>query len=489
MSSSSSRGQRASRSRKRERDAASPRAPALLRIDGGSALPARVVKLWQQGEVCDATVVAQGREFPVHRCVLMAASEFFDGAFGSGLAESASTRVSLDSVEASALEPILEYVYTGECQVDEAALLTLLQGASFLRVGPLVAAIVARLEDRLTPDNCLDLWAFGEAHTLPALVEAARVAALRGFDAAAASAAFLHLPHARLLELLQDPRLEASREESVHEAVLAWAKAQRPAPDEEALLPLLRTVRYPLVARDFFEQTVMAEPLLHSGTLAIKLFGSAFVDVAFGPRIGRRPGFGPSRPQLTWSSTHKGDGIVLLDAGLLAIGGESEGEVVRSAEPLPATGKHLVEVVYEQGLASAATTNLGACYFTGVVSADVDTFREMDRDENLAHLAHGFWGIDDIGDGGETTGVRRGKGGEEGAPPAALVDLGTSQERGLFVRGDRLGLLVDMDERTLTFHRNGDPIPSLVLGGLPEEVYVVATPYNTGSRVRIVQSD
>lgn len=488
MSSSSSRGQRASRSRKRERDAASPRAPVLLRIDGGSALPARMVKLWQQGEVCDATVVAQGREFPVHRCVLVAASEFFDGAFGSGLAESASTRVSLDSVEASALEPILEYVYTGECQVDEAALLTLLQGASFLRVGPLIAAIVARLEDRLTPNNCLDLWAFGEAHTLLALVEAARVAALRGFDAAAASAAFLHLPHARLLELLQDPRLEASREESVHEAVLAWAKAQQPVPDEEALLPLLRTVRYPLVARDFFEQTVMAELLQLSGNVAVQLIGSAFVDVAFGPRIRRRPGFGPSRPQLTWSSTHKGGDIVLSDAETLATGGESEGQVVRSAEPLPATGKHLVEVVYEQGC-DMEDPFLGACYFTGVVSADVDTFREMDGGENLARLAQGFWGIEDSGDGCVDTGIHRGKGGEEGAPSAALVDIGTSQQRGLFVRGDRLGLLVDMDERTLTFHRNGDPIPSLVLGGLPEEVYVVATPYNTGSRVRIVQSD
>mmetsp|Transcript_36178 Transcript_36178/g.116490 ORF Transcript_36178/g.116490 Transcript_36178/m.116490 type:complete len:232 (+) Transcript_36178:218-913(+) len=231
----------------------------------------------------------------------------------------------------------------------------------------------------------------------------------------------------------------------------------------------------------------MAELPQLGGNLAIQLIGSAFVDVAFGPRIGRRPGFGPSRPQLTWSSTHKGDGIVLSDAETLATAGESEGRVVRSAEPLPATGKHFVEVIYEPGSRALPSPWLGACYFTGVVSADVDTIREMHEDENLAHLAHGFWGIEDSGDGGESCGVRRGKGGDEEAPTEAHI--GRDVTAPIFGRNDRLGLLVDMDERTLTFHRNGDPIPSLVLGGLPEEVYVVATPYNTGSRVQIVQSD
>ena len=45
---------------------------------------------------------------------------------------------------------------------------------------------------------------------------------------------------------------------------------------------------------------------------------------------------------------------------------------------------------------------------------------------------------------------------------------------------------MDMDGKVLTALRNGSPIPGLVFRGLPDEVYVAATPFNKGSSVRIV---
>ena len=57
----------------------------------------------------------------------------------------------------------------------------------------------------------------------------------------------------------------------------------------------------------------------------------------------------------------------------------------------------------------------------------------------------------------------------------------------VFRSGDRVGLLVDMGARTLAMYRDGAPIPGLTFTGLPAEVYVGATPFNTNVSVRIEQ--
>ena len=55
----------------------------------------------------------------------------------------------------------------------------------------------------------------------------------------------------------------------------------------------------------------------------------------------------------------------------------------------------------------------------------------------------------------------------------------------IWQNGDRLRLVVDMDLRTLTIHRNGKAVPGLVFEGLPDEVHIAATLKTKGSRVRI----
>ena len=362
-----------SASRKRSRTAATTPvtepAPPKIALTGGVAMPEKQVEHWRQGKLLDCTITAGGHDFEAHRLVLTSGSDFFDGAFTSGLAESGSAHVTLPEVPASAFEAVLSFLYTGEAMVAEAELLPLLQAAAYLQVSPLVDAVAARLEARLTQVKCHETRALAETHAHARLSTAAKEAALKAFNSMAESEAWLSAPHARVQELLTDERLTTAAEEAVHSAVVHWATAQRPPPTDAALLPLFRAVRYPLVAKAFFEARVLTEPLLR-GTLGFDVLGSSFASLAYGTRVAlaRRPGFRPSRPALTWSTVHKAIDIDVTGSGKVATSTASSGQAVRSAEPLPSTGRHLVELVYAR-VDREAGDALGTCYMTGVVSA------------------------------------------------------------------------------------------------------------------------
>ena len=89
----------------------------------------------------------------------------------------------------------------------------------------------------------------------------------------------------------------------------------------------------------------------------------------------------------------------------------------------------------------------------------------------------------------------RGGGSVQNAPDEAICAISGASlhnaggEPRIFLNGDTVGLLVNMDARTLTIHRNGTPIPSLVFEGLPERVRIAATLDDTDSEVRIVHAD
>ena len=156
----------------------------------------------------------------------------------------------------------------------EAELVALLEAAAYLQATDLITAASGQLIERVAPHNCLEYWALADAHSLSDLTTACKELALKKFEVVVATGeGGTSLPHARLLELLSDERLETKQEESVHQAIVSWARAQPSPPDEAALWPLFSTVRYPLVPKAFFEAQVVSEPLLQ-GAFGFKLMSA-----------------------------------------------------------------------------------------------------------------------------------------------------------------------------------------------------------------------
>ena len=188
---------------------------------------------------------------------------------------------------------------------------------------------------------------------------------------------------------------------------------------------------------------------------------------------------------MRWSRSAKGPTILLLEEDTVARSTVSWGHCVCSASPLPSTGVHYVELVFTRGADGYA---LGGSYMAGVLSAEQASGELIHGGNGLARMDKGFWGVDDSGGTApfENSGIRDGTGLKAGAPAEAKTDRPGKGGR-VFRDGTRVGLFVDMADRTLTIYRDGTPIPGLTFKGLPAEVYVGATLDDREASVRIIK--
>jgi hypothetical protein len=95
--------------------------------------------------------------------------------------------------------------------------------------------------------------------------------------------------------LLASDRLKVADEEAVYSAAVKWLHAQAPPPAEDDALALLRLVRFPLLSREFVQETVLNEPLLRTFA-GMQMLNHSFFGALRGDSARRRMGV----EKLTW---------------------------------------------------------------------------------------------------------------------------------------------------------------------------------------------
>ena len=258
---------------------------ATIKLSGGWALPPGQVSLWRSGLLTDTVVSVEGRSFATSKLVLAGGSEYFRSHFlNEQMARGAANPTLQEHVSAAAFEPLLAFLYEGECSFDETWLTQVLQAANYLTVTPLEQAAVAALKERLSPSNALAAWSLADQLSLPELSEAAKVTALKGFDELESIEA---ATMAQVQALVADDRLTAKSEEAVFSAVARFAEAKQPA--EADLLGLLLNVRFPLMGRSYLHETVLVSPLLQTMAgkdLLVQMLAPLVSGSSQEPRVG-----------------------------------------------------------------------------------------------------------------------------------------------------------------------------------------------------------
>nr|XP_060642150.1 zinc finger and BTB domain-containing protein 7A [Anolis sagrei ordinatus]XP_060642151.1 zinc finger and BTB domain-containing protein 7A [Anolis sagrei ordinatus] len=105
------------------------------------------------GLLCDVVILVDGQEFPTHRSVLAACSEYFKKLFTSGLVVDQQNVYEIDFVTAEALSALLEFAYTATLTVSTSNVGEILDAATLLEIQAVREVCTDLLERKILAKN------------------------------------------------------------------------------------------------------------------------------------------------------------------------------------------------------------------------------------------------------------------------------------------------------------------------------------------------
>ncbi|KAG7188297.1 hypothetical protein KM043_007959 [Ampulex compressa] len=216
-------------------------------------------------QLCDGIIrCAKDRVFPVHRAILSAVSPYFKALFTNNLKGSKADikEVVIDFVPADVIELILDYAYTGTCNVNADNVEKLLPLADQFDVLGVVQLCCQFLLQELRPHNCLGIFKFARHYFCRDLEEKGRKYIRHRFkQVLRESTEFKDLQFEELEAILRDDELNIKNEEVVFEAIKTWTEYKME--ERKIHLPrLLECVRYGLIDYKFFASNILAWKLV-----------------------------------------------------------------------------------------------------------------------------------------------------------------------------------------------------------------------------------
>uniref|UniRef100_A0AC11C3S9 Kelch like family member 12 n=1 Tax=Ovis aries TaxID=9940 RepID=A0AC11C3S9_SHEEP len=217
--------------------------------------------LRKSNTLCDVTLRVEQQDFPAHRIVLAACSDYFCAMFTSELSEKGKPYVDIQGLTASTMEILLDFVYTETVHVTVENVQELLPAACLLQLKGVKQACCEFLESQLDPSNCLGIRDFAETHNCVDLMQAAEVFSQKHFPEVVQHEEFILLSQGEVEKLIKCDEIQVDSEEPVFEAVINWVKHAKK--EREGSLPdLLQYVRMPLLTPRYITDVIDTEPFI-----------------------------------------------------------------------------------------------------------------------------------------------------------------------------------------------------------------------------------
>ncbi|XP_078665292.1 kelch-like protein 23 [Branchiostoma floridae x Branchiostoma belcheri] len=211
----------------------------------------------QDGLLCDVVITVNGRSLPAHRGVLAEQSEYFRAMFTAGMLETRQTEVEVGGLEPSAVDQLINYMYTGELEVTPDNVQDLLAAADMLQLSDVKKCCTDLLLRLINTSNCLGMKCLGETYMCSSLVNTALQIIKSRFAAVAGGEEFLQLSGEHLTQILSldDLELGSAGEDLVLLCVLKWLDH---SPDSRVteLRQVLQSVRLNQVSNDVLQKAL-----------------------------------------------------------------------------------------------------------------------------------------------------------------------------------------------------------------------------------------
>ncbi|KAJ4448640.1 hypothetical protein ANN_00030 [Periplaneta americana] len=217
----------------------------------------------RQGKLCDVTLKVDDQSFSAHRIVLAATIPYFNAMFTHDMVESKQRDITIQGIEAVALEALINFAYSGRVILDNNNVQSVMVGASFLQLHKVRDACADFLKRRFHPNNVLGIRSFADTLGCTPLVEEADKYIQQYFHDVSMSDEYFSLSCTDLLSIVRRDELHVFSEEQVFEAVMRWVKKE-PDMRRKDLPRLLATVRMPLLTPHYLADRVAVEELIRT---------------------------------------------------------------------------------------------------------------------------------------------------------------------------------------------------------------------------------
>ncbi|XP_060871941.1 kelch-like protein 3 isoform X2 [Metopolophium dirhodum] len=195
-----------------------------------------------------------------HKVVLSAASPYFHAMF-TNFAERNHDLVLMKQFDSTALQQLVNFIYSGKILITEENVRVLLPAADLLLFHGVKEACCDFLQSQLCPTNCIGINSFADVHSCTNLITSSEVYIHQYFLQVFGCDEFLSLSSEQVIKLISSDRLPVSAEEIVFESVIRWINYELDS--RHYILPqLLEHVRFPLMSKAYLFTNVFEEPLI-----------------------------------------------------------------------------------------------------------------------------------------------------------------------------------------------------------------------------------
>lgn len=225
-------------------------------------------------KLCDVVLKIGDEHIPTHRAVLAACSSYFYAMFTSDLVESRQKVITMKDIDATVVQILVEFAYTGKVDVSVENVQSILATACLIQFHEVRDICCQFLETQLDPSNCLGIRKFTEAHGCTNFLEVVDNFVLENFREVMKSEEYALLPCELLIKVISSDDLNIIAEEEVYEAVMSWVKHD--LNNRVKQLPgLIRFVRMPLISKHYLLNRIDADNLIRSNLACRDLLDEA----------------------------------------------------------------------------------------------------------------------------------------------------------------------------------------------------------------------
>ena len=211
------------------------------------------------GDFNNVTIQAGDESILANRMVLACYSKFFESMFLSPLKEKYQNSVEIKHFDGKAVKQVIEFIYTGNVDINANNVLTLLGTADFLQVDDVKKMCFDFMETLLTIDSCLDVVKASVLYNNPSLQQTFQYIS-DNFDEIAQGDSFKQLSKDELLSLFTNIDHNKVQEVSLYLAIVGWIEHDG---NREAEFPkLFLTVHLEKFPSKYVANVIAKEPLV-----------------------------------------------------------------------------------------------------------------------------------------------------------------------------------------------------------------------------------